>query len=106
MRGTNIIPEQLLSKLTNSKIKKLVAWIKEANINIVRIHAHVNRQELYSELDKAGILVWQDFALQWTYDTSPEFKANAVSQIKDMVNQFYNHPSMPTSKTDNGGEES
>lgn len=94
LRGTNIIPEQFLSNLTNSKIKKLVAWIKEANINIVRVHAHLNRQELYSELDKVGILVWQDFALQWTYDTSTKFKVNAVSQIKDMVNQFYNHPSI------------
>ncbi|MBU2507861.1 MAG: beta-galactosidase, partial [Bacteroidetes bacterium] len=94
LRGTNIIPEQFLSNLSHSKIKKLVTWLREANINIIRVHAHVNRRELYLELDKAGILVWQDFALQWTYDTSGEFKANAVSQIKDMVNQFYNHPSI------------
>jgi beta-mannosidase len=94
LRGTNIIPEQFLSNLSRSKIKKLVTWLREANINIVRVHAHVNRKELYQEFDKAGILVWQDFALQWTYDASTEFKANAVSQIKDMVNQFYNHPSI------------
>ncbi|MCF6268414.1 MAG: hypothetical protein L3J41_01745 [Melioribacteraceae bacterium] len=94
LRGTNIIPEQFLSSLSKSRIKELVAWLREANINIVRVHAHVNRKELYQELDKAGILVWQDFALQWTYDTSTEFKINAISQIKDMVNQFYNHPSI------------
>jgi beta-mannosidase len=94
LRGTNIIPEQMLSLLDSTKIKQIVALLKEANVNIVRIHAHVNRQELYEELDKKGILIWQDFALQWTYDNSNKFTSNAIRQIKEMVNQYYNHPSI------------
>lgn len=94
LRGTNIIPEQLLSSLTEIKIKELIDLLKEANINIVRVHAHVNRQELYNYFDREGILVWQDFALQWTYDESSEFISNAVNQIKDMVRQFHYHPSI------------
>ncbi|MDP3684553.1 MAG: glycoside hydrolase family 2 TIM barrel-domain containing protein, partial [Ignavibacteria bacterium] len=77
-----------------AKIKKLVSDIKAANINIVRVHAHVNRKELYDEFDKQGILLWQDFPLQWTYDNSKVFAQNAVAQIKEMVRQFYNHPSI------------
>jgi beta-mannosidase len=94
LRGTNIIPTQMLSSFNNNKIKILINLLKEANINIVRVHAHVNRNELYEEFDNAGILVWQDFPLQWTYDTSNLFVINAVKQIKEMVNQFYNHPSI------------
>ncbi len=94
LRGTNIIPEQYLSNLTQTKINNLVTLLKKANINIVRVHAHINRHELYEAFDEAGILVWQDFALQWTYEESNEFKINAIKQIKDMVNQFYNHPSI------------
>jgi len=94
LRGTNIIPEQYLSSLTNERITRFVKLIKEANINIVRVHAHINRQELYDELDRNGILVWQDFALQWTYENSPEFTANAIAQIKDMVRILFNHPSI------------
>lgn len=94
LRGTNIIPTQFLSQLSTAKIKKLVSNIKEANINCVRVHAHVNRQELYDEFDKQGILLWQDFPLQWTYDSSASFALNAVTQIKEMVRQFYNHPSI------------
>ncbi len=94
LRGTNIIPEQFLSSLSNKRIKKLVTLIKEANINAVRVHAHVNRKELYDEFDKQGIIIWQDFALQWTYEESPKFVANAVNQIKDLVRQNYNHPSI------------
>ncbi len=94
LRGTNIIPTQFLSEFSQDKIVKLVTAIKEANINVVRVHAHVNRQELYDEFDKQGILIWQDFPLQWTYDSSPAFAANAVSQIKDMVRQLCNHASI------------
>ncbi|MGE5498015.1 MAG: glycoside hydrolase family 2 protein, partial [Syntrophothermus sp.] len=94
LRGTNVIPSQWLSDLTEEKITNQLSLIKEANVNIIRMHAHVNRHEYYDECDRMGILVWQDFALQWTYDESPEFTVNAVSQIKDMIRQRYNHPSI------------
>ncbi len=94
LRGTNIIPAQFLSSFTRDKIKRIAGLIKEANINIVRIHAHVNRKELYEEFEKAGILVWQDFSLQWTYDESVSFKTEAVKQIKEMVNHLYNYSSI------------
>lgn len=94
LRGTNIIPAQFLSELKKKRIKKIVGLIKEANINAVRVHAHVNRKELYEEFDKAGIIVWQDFSLQWTYEESDKFRSNAVKQIKDMVNLLYNNPSI------------
>ena len=94
LRGTNVIPTQFLSELNKKKIEDQVTAIRKANINILRMHAHVNRKEYYDECDRQGVLIWQDFALQWTYDESPEFIANASSQIKDMVKLHYNHPSI------------
>ncbi len=94
LRGTNVIPTQFMSDLSPEKIFKQVSLMREANLNIVRMHAHVNRKEYYDECDRHGILVWQDFPLQWTYDNSKEFAVNAVEQIKVMVNQKYNHPSI------------
>ncbi len=94
LRGSNIIPTQWLSGYSAERIKKDISLIKEANLNIIRIHAHVNREELYRALDEAGIMVWQDFALQWGYETSESFMENACSQIKDMINMFYNRPSI------------
>ncbi|MCX8094325.1 MAG: beta-galactosidase, partial [Candidatus Goldbacteria bacterium] len=94
LRGSNIIPTQWLSEYTEEKIKKDIKLIKDANLNIIRVHAHVNREEFYKELDKQGIMVWQDFALQWSYDTSEKFTENAISQIKDMVHLLYNRPSI------------
>ncbi|MBO8156957.1 MAG: beta-galactosidase [Bacillaceae bacterium] len=94
IRGTNYIPTQWLSEFTEGKISKDIQLIKEANINAVRVHAHVTRDEFFLACDKNGILVWQDFALQWSYQQNDEFAAEAVEQIKDMVNQYYNHPSI------------
>lgn len=94
LRGTNIIPTQFLSELNSRKISEQIKWAKKANVNILRVHAHVNRKEFYDECDRQGILIWQDFALQWTYDDSKNFARNAARQIKDMVRQNYNHPSI------------
>jgi len=94
-RGTNFIPAQWLSEYDEEKITGDIALLKEANINAIRIHAHVNREELYYACDEAGILVWQDFTLQWVYDDSdPEFDDAAATQIQEMVRFLYNHPSI------------
>ncbi len=94
LRGTNIIPAQFLSDFKKDNIEKVVSLMREANINIVRVHAHVNRKEFYDECDKQGVIVWQDFSLQWTYDDSDKFKLEAIKQIKEMVNHLYNHASI------------
>ncbi|AKI97791.1 glycoside hydrolase family 2 protein [Kosmotoga pacifica] len=94
IRGTNIIPTQWLSGYTNEAIEKDMELLKAANVNAVRVHAHVNRKEFYDACDRYGILVWQDFPLQWQYKTSEKFYANAVKQIGEMVDQLYNHPSI------------
>jgi len=93
-RGTNVIPTQWLSEYDAAMIAQDIALLKGANVNAVRVHAHVNRQEFYAACDEAGLLVWQDFALQWGYEQSDAFAQNALRQIAEMVDLLYNHPSI------------
>ncbi|HET8706001.1 MAG TPA: glycoside hydrolase family 2 TIM barrel-domain containing protein, partial [Pseudomonadales bacterium] len=65
-----------------------------AFINGVRVCVHINREEFYAALDKAGIIAWQDFALQWGYIENMEVMQDAVVQIRDMVRTLVNHPSI------------
>lgn len=94
IRGSNIIPEEYLSQYTIQRVKKDLQLVKNANLNALRIHAHVNRKEFYEECDRAGILIWQDFPLQWEYTNTRLFTKEALRQCEDMVNHLYNHPSI------------
>jgi beta-galactosidase/beta-glucuronidase len=67
---------------------------KQANLNILRVHAHVLPPEFHEACDRAGLLVWQDFALQWGYSDEPEIQAEAEREIQAMVTMLYNHPSI------------
>ena len=94
IRGTNIIPTQWLSEYGRGMIDRDIELLRSANVNGVRVHAHVNRSELYDACDRSGILVWQDFALQWSYRETPDLVHSAVTQIREMVEGLYNHPSI------------
>lgn len=94
IRGTNIIPEEYLSQYTNKRIEDDLFLARNANINALRFHAHINRKEFYDACDRYGILVWQDFPLQWEYSNSPSFIKEVQRQCSDMVNLLYNHPSV------------
>ncbi|HIQ05793.1 MAG TPA: beta-galactosidase [Anaerolineae bacterium] len=94
VRGTNVIPTQWLSEYDANMIARDMELLRGANINGVRVHAHVQRPGFYAACDEAGILVWADFALQWSYNATDAFIANASRQIREMVELLYNHPSI------------
>jgi beta-mannosidase len=92
VRGTNVIPTLWLGEYDAAMIARDIELLKAAHINGVRACVHINRDEFYSACDRAGIVVWQDFALQWAYTTDQRFTQEAVRQVRDMVNHLYNHP--------------
>ena len=96
IRGANIVPEMWLSRYTPERIARDIKLLRDAHINGVRVCVHVNRDELYTALDRAGIIAWQDFPLQWDYVHSDTFLEEAARQLRDMIRQFYNHPSIIT----------
>jgi beta-mannosidase len=93
-RGTNYIATQWLSQADRAFYAKDVELMKRANLNAVRVHAHLERPDFYDLADRAGLLVWQDFPLQWGYTDEPWFREEAVRQAGDMVRLLFNHPSI------------
>ena len=96
IRGTSIVPDMWLAHYTPDRIAQDVKLLRQANINGVRVCVHVNRGELYDALDRAGIVAWQDFPLQWDYTHTDDLMQEAARQLRDMIRQFYNHPSIIT----------
>ena len=94
LRGTNYIASQWLSEMTLERYGVDVDLMQQANINAVRVHAHIAAQAFYRACDRAGLLVWQDFPLQWGYTEQLAFVTEAVRQGRDMIDLLYNHPSI------------
>ncbi|WP_321808806.1 glycoside hydrolase family 2 protein [Burkholderia sp. BCC1993] len=94
LRGTNYIGSPWLSQMDVAAYARDLDLMRGAHVNAVRVHAHVAGQPLYDVADEKGMLIWQDFPLQWGYDDSAPFAANAADQARDMVAMLGHHPSI------------
>jgi beta-mannosidase len=81
-----------LADVSPDALRRDVDLAIEANLDMLRIHAHVTRPELYAAADERGLLLWQDFPLQWGYARG--LRRSAVRQARDMVDQLGHHPSI------------
>lgn len=94
IRGTNYIASQWLGGVSELDYASDIKLMRKANINSIRVHAHVAGRDFYQQADKQGMVVWQDFPLQWGYSDTAEFRQEAVSQVQDMTDMLYNHASI------------
>ncbi|WP_438448104.1 glycoside hydrolase family 2 protein [Gorillibacterium sp. sgz5001074] len=94
VRGTNVIPTLWLGHYRPESVKQDLELIKGAHMNGVRVCVHVTRKEWYEACDREGILIWQDFPLQWGYAENKQIVESAVRQIRDMIRQLHHHPSI------------
>lgn len=93
IKGNNYAPsETRIATTTKELVEKDLELAGNCNMNLLRIHAHVDHPELYRAADRAGVLLWQDFPLQWSYKR--EVLPVAKKQIAQMVRLLYNRPSV------------
>ena len=78
--------------MTRARAKTDIQLAKDAHMNMLRIHAHVDHPAVYQEADEQGILLWQDFPLQWLY--AKRILPEALRQSQEMVRLLHNHPSI------------
>ena len=91
--GSNQGPTRMqLAEATAAELRLDVDLALDANLDLLRLHAHVSRPELYEAADEAGLLLWQDFPLQWGYGRG--VRKPAVRQARAMVDLLGHHPSV------------
>ncbi|HVZ74191.1 MAG TPA: glycoside hydrolase family 2 TIM barrel-domain containing protein [Polyangia bacterium] len=93
-RGSNYIATQWLSQADRAFYERDLKLVVGANLNSLRVHAHLERPEFYDAADELGVMIWQDFPLQWGYTDEPAFHAEAARQAADMIDRYYDHPSI------------
>ncbi len=92
-KGANLAPTRMaLGEATPAELARDVELAKEAGLDLLRVHAHVGRPETYDAADRAGMLLWQDFPLQWGYARS--IRRQAQRQATEMVAMLAHHPSV------------
>jgi beta-mannosidase len=98
VKAVNYIPWQHFAEVGRSFYDRDMRMLIDAHGNSVGVHAHIQSPHCYEAADDAGVLVFQDFALQWSYDsgteTNPGFVDIARRQIAEMAYLLHNHPSV------------
>ena len=93
MRGINYLPTDAYpARATEERLRADARLVRGANMNSVRVHAHVAGDAFYRACDELGVLVLQDFPLQWTHKRS--VLGPAVAQAKEMARDLRNYPSV------------
>ncbi|MCL4515797.1 MAG: glycoside hydrolase [Firmicutes bacterium] len=93
LKGNNYPPgDTRIATMNIGRYRADLALARDAHMNILRAHAHVEHPAFYQAADEAGILVWQDFPLQWQYHK--EVLPEALRQVQLMARLLFNHPSV------------
>lgn len=68
-KGNNYPPGDMrLATMTRARYDHDLALARDCHMNLLRVHAHIEHPAFYEAANAAGILLWQDFPLQWLYD--------------------------------------
>jgi beta-mannosidase len=93
LKGVDLAPtRQLLATASSDDVRRDVVLAREAGLDLVRVHGHISRPELYDAADDLGMLVWQDLPLQRGYARS--VRRQAVRQAEEAVWLLGHHPSV------------
>lgn len=84
--------KDLGNALTIKEHREDMAFIREIGANTVRLAHYQHAQEFYNLCDENGILVWAE--IPYITQHMPGGRANTLSQMRELVTQCYNHPSI------------
>ena len=68
--------------------------IKELGANTIRLAHYQHSQDFYDACDQLGFAVWAEIPFISVFNQDPAAHENCVSQLKELIIQNYNHPSI------------
>lgn len=68
--------------------------IKELGANTIRLAHYQHAQEFYDACDELGFVVWAEIPFISVFNKDPEAHQNCIQQLKELIIQNYNHPSI------------
>ena len=80
--------------LTKEQHEEDVAFIREVGANTVRLAHYQHSPYFYDACDRAGLVVWAEIPFISVMNPAPGAHENCRSQMKELIVQNYNHPSI------------
>ncbi len=68
--------------------------IKELGANTVRLAHYQHSQDFYDACDELGFIVWAEIPFISVMNKDPDAHKNCITQLKELIVQNYNHPSI------------
>lgn len=68
--------------------------IKELGANTIRLAHYQHSQDFYDACDEMGFIIWAEIPFISVMNKDPEAHQNCISQMKELIIQNYNHPSI------------
>ena len=68
--------------------------IKELGANTIRLAHYQHSQDFYDACDEMGFVVWAEIPFISVFNEDPDAHQNCISQMKELIYQNYNHPSI------------
>ena len=93
LRGINYLPSDAYpARASEERLRADASLVRGAGMNSARVHAHVADAAFYEACDELGLLLLQDFPLQWTHRRG--ILGPAVAQAGEMARILRANPSV------------
>ncbi len=96
LRGVSRHQDKLYkgNALTREEHYEDARMIKELGANTIRLAHYQHSQDFYDACDEMGFIVWAEIPFISVMNEDPAAHQNCISQMKELIAQNYNHPSI------------
>ncbi len=96
LRGVSRHQDQLYkgNALTREDHYEDARIIKELGANTIRLAHYQHSQDFYDACDELGFVIWAEIPFISVMNPDPQAHQNCISQMKELIIQNYNHPSI------------
>ncbi|MDP9424141.1 MAG: glycoside hydrolase family 2 protein [Pseudomonadota bacterium] len=97
LRGTNLMHSARPGKgtaVTADEIVEDFAILREMGSTAVRLVHFQHPQQAYEEADRLGLVAWTEIGINSEIEDTPAFRTNAAQQLRELIAQNRNHPSV------------
>jgi beta-mannosidase len=72
----------MLAEADAADFRRVVELALDAGLDLLRVHEHVSRPELYEAADEAGLLLWQDLPMRGRYARTARGQATTQARAR------------------------